>query len=165
MAAKILYSQLTHKTLKYNLEFQRIMVKKYEFLPHTADAQFRAYGRTQDEAFANAALATYTIITDISKVKPKITKSVAIHSRAKDSLLYDFIGELLFLTDTEAFLVCKVDKLTIRVSDAGYTLTAKVLGDTADAYEIKTQIKAVTYNDMFIKEEKGRWIIQVVVDI
>lgn len=141
------------------------MVKKYEFLPHTADAQFKAYGKTLEEAFSNAALATYQIMTDISKVKKKIKKLLVIHSQNKESLLYDYLEELLFFTDTEAFLVSEVKNLEIRKLKDGYMLECQIKGDQADKYELKTQIKAITYNDMFIKETKGQTVIQVVVDI
>mgnify|MGYP006451174011 FL=1 len=39
-------------------------MKNYEFLEHTADEKFRAYGKTLEEAFINAALATAKIMTD-----------------------------------------------------------------------------------------------------
>ncbi len=141
------------------------MTKKYEFLPHTADAEFKAYGKSLEEAFTNAGLATYDIITDIKKVKPRIKRSIVIHSRTKEALLYDYIEELLFLTDTEAFLVSKISNLSIKKQKDGFMLEATISGDIAKKHEINTQIKAVTYNDMFIKEEKGRIVIQVVVDI
>jgi SHS2 domain-containing protein len=40
----------------------------YEYLEHTADAQFIAYGQTLDEAFVNAARATFALIVDPGKV-------------------------------------------------------------------------------------------------
>ncbi len=36
--------------------------KKYEFLYHIADAKFRAYGSTMEEAFENAALAMFNVM-------------------------------------------------------------------------------------------------------
>ncbi|MEM4115299.1 MAG: archease, partial [Saccharolobus sp.] len=39
----------------------------FEFFDHTADIGIRAYGRSLEEAFANAALAVFEIMTDTSK--------------------------------------------------------------------------------------------------
>ena len=38
-------------------------MKTYEFLPHTADVKFLAYGKTLEEAFQNAALATFQVMS------------------------------------------------------------------------------------------------------
>ena len=41
---------------------------KHKFLPHTADVKFRAYGKSLEEAFSNAALALTEVIADPKKV-------------------------------------------------------------------------------------------------
>ncbi len=136
-------------------------MKKYEFLEHTADEKFRAYGKTLEEAFINAALATAKIMTD-DKIKPVIEKKIEIKVNTKEKLLYQFLEELLFFVDTEGFILSKVKDLVIKDN---FTLTATFLGDSAENYEIKAHIKAVTYNDMFIKEEENLVTIQVVHDL
>ena len=44
--------------------------KRFEFLEHTGDAYIAAYGKTLEEAFENAALATFEVMTDVEKVEP-----------------------------------------------------------------------------------------------
>ena len=138
---------------------------KYEFLEHTADVKFLAYGKDLAEAFSNAALATFAIMTDITKIKEKIKKEVKIEATKKEPLLYDFLEQLVFLMDTQGFLLSKIKKLEIEEKKGKYKLKAVVEGDNADNYDVHTAIKAVTYNDMFIKEGKNKVIIQVVHDI
>lgn len=140
-------------------------MQKYTFLPHTADVKFLAYGKTLDEAFSHAALATFATMTDITKVKAKKKKKVSVKAKSKETLLYDFIQELLFFVDTEGFLLAQVESLRITETTKGLSLLAVVLGDSGDQYEIITQIKSSTYNDMFIKEEKTCVTIQMVLDI
>jgi SHS2 domain-containing protein len=158
--------------------------KKFEFLEHTADVKFRAYGKNLEEAFENAALATFEIMTPIKKVKPKQKKTIKVEAKKKRSLLYDFLEELIVLTDTEGFLLSKVKslKITERKGSNGqnnkgndeeskkgkaplFQLKAVVVGDAGGQYDVSTYIKAVTYSDMFIKEEPGKVVIQVVHDI
>lgn len=137
-------------------------VKNYEFLPHTADTKFRAYGKTLEEAFKNSAYAMTDVITDHKKVKPLVEKTIKVESENKESLLYDFLEQFLILQDSEGFLLNKIKELKI----INNKLTAKVLGDThPEKYEITTHIKAVTYQEMLIKKEKDRFMIQVIVDI
>jgi SHS2 domain-containing protein len=136
---------------------------KYQFLEHTADVKFLAYGKDLEEAFTNCALATMRIITE-DNIKPVETKQIKVSAKRKRSLLYDFLEELIFLMDTEGFLVSEIKELTIK-EDEELTLTATIQGDSADNYEVLTHIKSVTYSDMFIKEETGKVTIQVVHDI
>ena len=135
---------------------------KYEFLEHTADAKFRAYGKTLSEAFENAAYAMEEVITDYTKVKPLIKKTISIGSENKEALLYDFLEQFIFLLDSENFILNKIEKIKIKDNK----LTAEIVGDNKiDDYDIKTSIKAVTYQEMFIKQEKNQFVVQVIVDI
>jgi len=127
----------------------------YEFIEHVADAKFRAYGKTLEEKFINAALAMTSLITE--GVKPKIRNDFSVEGTDTESLLYNFLEELLFLFDSEGFALSAVDKIKIE----GNTLSCEVLGDAAEKYETHGDVKAVTYNDMEITDE----YLQVVVDL
>ncbi|MFC1728339.1 archease [Nanoarchaeota archaeon] len=138
---------------------------KFKFLEHTADAKFQAFGKTLEEAFSNAALAMFNVITDTEDVMTSITKKIVVESENKEALLYDFLSELLILLDSVPFLLHAVDSIKIE-KNKKYKLTAVVVGaDNITSYPINTDIKAVTYSEMFIKEEDAGVTIQVVVDI
>ncbi len=139
---------------------------KYKYFSHMADAKFRAYGKNLEESFKNAAYAMTDIITDIKKIKPKIKGKISIKSEDEKSLLYDFLEKFLVLLDTKHFLLSKIIILTINREKKGYSLISSFMGDNKpENYQIKTSIKAVTYQEMFIRREKGRIIVQVIVDI
>jgi len=139
---------------------------KYKFLPHTADAKFQSFGKTLEEAFKNAAYAMTDVITDHKKVKPKIKKTIRIKSENQEALLYDFLERFLILLDTKRFLLRRINKLKIEKKDKSLILTALIHGDNnLKIYPTKTTIKAVTYQEMFIKKSEKGWIVQVVVDI
>jgi SHS2 domain-containing protein len=137
----------------------------YDFLPHTADAKFRAYGKTLEEAFRNSARAMFALITDIEKVKGKKKVAVRVKAKRRDSLLFDFLDRLLFLLDTKGLLLHDVEDVKIREEKGVLVLTGTVVGDHYKRYETHGDVKAVTYSDMAIKEEKGGWACQVVVDL
>lgn len=140
---------------------------RFRYLEHTADAKFEAYGKTVEEAFINAAIATFNIITDTEEIKPKIKKKIKVDARRDTSLLYDFIEELLFLLDTEGFVMHDIEAMEIIKEDDGYSLTAETTGDDYRNYpgKVHGNIKSITYNDMSITEDDGRWTLTVVVDI
>jgi len=153
-------------------------MEKYIFLPHTADVKFQAFGGSIEEAFTNAALATAHVIFDPSKVETKVRKEINVESEDKQALLYDFLEQFIILLDSEGFLLHEVKELSIEegeISQRGaevaktsskLKLKAVVVGDNdIDKYEPETHVKAVTYQEMFIKKEKDRFIIQVVLDL
>jgi len=133
---------------------------KFKFLEHTADIKFQAFGKDVKEVFENSALALKNIIFD-GKVEKK--KKIKIKIRGKDfeSLLYNFLEEFLFLFDSRNFLVSEIQNLKIKK----FQIDAEVLGDDAKNYKIKQHVKAVTYNEMFVKQQKNKWIAQVVLDV
>jgi len=134
----------------------------YEFLEHTSDAKFRAYGKSLEECFANAAEAMTSVMTDPEKVDAKITKAVQITGKDLKQLLVNFLEELLFLLDTESFILHKVSSIKINPKGKEYFLSATLSGDKInEKYELLTGIKAVTYMDIEVAENH----VQVVVDI
>jgi SHS2 domain-containing protein len=140
-------------------------MEKYKFLEHTADAKFQAFGKTIEEAFGNAALAMFSIITDTTKVKEKMRKGIAAEGHDLKSLLYNFLEELLFLLDTEQFLLNHVEGIRTSEKDGRYFVEAIAVGDRCNGYETQGDIKAITYNDMEIREKKGMAMVQVVLDL
>lgn len=139
---------------------------KYKFLKHTADTKFQAFGKTLEEAFGNAAVAMFEVMVKTEKIEKNIAKSIEIKAEDKESLLYKWLEELLFLLDTEFLMLNSVKNIKITKEKEKYALRAEVIGDKfKEKYERHGSVKAVTYNEMFIKEEKGKVVVQVVLDI
>ena len=141
-------------------------MKKYKFLEHTADVKFQAFGNTLEEVFKNAVYALTNTITK-DKVKSKIKENISMHLEGvdKEGLLYDFLEEFLFLFETKDFILSKITKLKIQEKSGAYFITCEMIGDYAKNYNLDTHIKAVTYNNMFVKKEKNKYVVQVVVDV
>lgn len=142
-------------------------METYEYLSHTADVKFRAYGKTLEGAFENAAFALYNVMVDTKKVKVKVTKKIAAEGSDLPALLQQFLEQFVILLDTDNFFLSKIRKLSIKKSGSrNYSLTAVAAGDEAKNYDtIGPQVKACTYNSMFVKQEGKKWVVQVVVDI
>jgi len=131
---------------------------RYKYLDHTADIKFQSFGKTIEEAFSNAAYAMINILYE-KNVKEKITRKINVKGIDRKALLYSFLEEILFLLNTENFLLSKVKKISIKDNE----LTAELTGDNLNDYKLGLDIKAVTYNDMIIQENPA--MTQVVLDI
>lgn len=136
---------------------------KYRFIEHTADVKFQAFGNTKEEAFSNAALALFSVMTEAESIEKNYEMKIRVESNKLTSLLYDFLEELLFYMDTEGLLLAHADSINI-TGNAGFVLEAIMKGDKVNKYDLNGDVKAITYNQMEIKEDNG-WMLQAVVDI
>ncbi len=134
---------------------------KFRFLKHTADVKFRAFGKNTEKVFENSALAMKESICGKINVKEAKERIIRVKGTDFESLLYKFLEEIIYLLDTGGFLISKVREIKIK----DFKLTAKISGDWAIRYKFTNSVKAVTYNEMFIKHEKDKWISQVVLDV
>jgi SHS2 domain-containing protein len=138
---------------------------KYRFLPHTADGMFQAFGATLEEAFANAALATASLVWDWRAVSPLVRHPVRVGGIDREQLLVKFLTEVVYLFETRRFLLGRVEGTAIRAVPGGFELEAVFAGDTlGEAHELHGDVKAVTYHELKI-EECGGVTVQVVVDM
>jgi len=133
----------------------------YKFLKHTADVKFRAYGSTLDKCFENSVLAMFNLMYK-GKVKSEKKLNLTVKGKDIENLLYNFLESLLILLDSKNFLV---SKLNVRINLEKMSLKAVIHGDKSFNYQLDLGIKAVTYNEMFVKKSNGRWVCQVVLDV
>jgi SHS2 domain-containing protein len=133
----------------------------YKFLKHTADVKFRAYGSTLDKCFENSALAMFNLMYK-DKVKSEKKLNLTVKGKDIENLLYNFLEILLIMLDSKNFLV---SKLNVKINLKKMSLKAVVYGDKSFNYQLDLGIKAVTYNEMFVKKSENKWTCQVVLDV
>lgn len=137
-------------------------MKNYEYFDVTADIGFRAYGESLNEAFENAGLAIFNIISDTSNIEPSKEISFKIRSEDEISLLYDYLEELLFYHEVEFMLF---SEFHVEI-DNNLQLKATIKGESIDwdKHERKTEIKAITYHKMDVKKTDV-FELQAIVDL
>ncbi|MDD8020970.1 MAG: archease [Acidobacteriota bacterium] len=147
-----------------------VPILKYEFLPHMADAKFRAYGHSLEEVLANAAEAMVSLMWEADKIRPLRRESIRVEASNLEQLTVKFLTEFLYLFEVKSFLLTNVESIKIEEvkRDTGelFRLEAEVVGDdTPPGYEVYGLVKAVTYNEMKIEKIEEGWRLEVVVDM
>ncbi|WP_406535202.1 archease [Methanobrevibacter sp.] len=124
-------------------------MKKFEYFEVTADIGFKAYGESLNEAFENAGLAIFNIISNTDDINPTREMSFEITSEDNVSLLYDYLEELLFYHEVEFMLF---SEFHVEI-DENLHLKATIKGESIDwdKHERKTEIKAITFHKMEVK--------------
>ena len=138
---------------------------EYEFFDVTADVGFKSYGTTLEEAYENASKAMFNVISNTDNVEAEISKNIEITSEDEVSLLYDYLDELLFLSETELLLFSSFN-ITIEKEQNKMKLNAHVKGEYMDwdKHQRGSEVKAVTYHLMTVKKEE-KYITQVILDL
>ena len=130
-------------------------------LSHTADTGIIAYGENLPEAFGNAAYGLFSIITDLRKVRQSETRTIEVSGADWDSLLFDWLNQLIYVFDVEHLLFksCEVTELTET------NLTAICRGERYDPsrHQLKIGVKSATYHMLKVDREENR--AQVIFDI
>lgn len=138
-------------------------MKKFEFFEHTADVGIKAYGRTLEEAFENAALAVFEIMTDTSKVRPIESREVEVEGIDLENLLYRWLESLLVFYDSELLVF---SKFKVNIDLQNLKLSGIAWGERfREDFERRTLVKAITYSLMSINKTQEGYVITFVVDI
>ena len=129
----------------------------------TADLGIKAWGKDLEGAFTSAAHGLAFLMSDQLSNKQTITRRIRIKAGSLQSLLIQFLNEIIYLEETENFLPGAVADLTI----GGCYLDATLSGDSFDPeiHSINAHIKAATYHRLEIEEKEDEVTIKVIFDV
>lgn len=138
-------------------------MKGYEIIDHTADIGIKVYGKDLKELFQCAAEALFEIICDISEVADSIEKGVTLDGDDLEQLMVVWLGELLYLHDTERILFKRFEIKELENN----SLSATVYGEEfrEGHHTIRTVVKAVTYHQIQVEQKDGGWVSRVIFDL
>lgn len=143
-----------------------MMAMGYRFLDHMTDAIIEAYGTTLEEAFENAALGLIDTMIDLKTVRPE--KKIKITAKGHDlySLLFDWLDKVLLLLVAD-WMAMSQFSTKIRQHNNGYSIEGTARGEPLDLdrHRYKVEIKAVTYHEMEIKQEKEMVTVRFLIDL
>jgi SHS2 domain-containing protein len=148
---------------------------RFEVVEHTADIGVRAYGRTLADAYAQTARGMYSLMTDLGTVRPAEERKLEVAAPDRESLLTEWLLELLYLTESEGLLF---SRFTVEIDEAAgpashdgpappLMLRATVSGEPLDAtrHEFGLEIKAVTWHRLEVSESTRGYQTQVIFDV
>ena len=140
---------------------------KFEFLDHTADVLIAAHGQTLEQAFENAALAMFEVMTNTTKIDTVQEETVEVEAEDEYALLYSWLEALLVKFEIKGMLFSKFKIDRIQDTPDGYKLQANVWGEkfNAEKHPQKVAVKAVTYHRMEIIKEHNQITLEFILDI
>jgi SHS2 domain-containing protein len=139
------------------------MKRGFEIIDHTADVGIIAYGADVKELFSNAALALFSLITEPESIEEKLQRGLEISSEDRDSLLVEWLNELIYLFDAEHILFSKFEIEELSRNQ----LKATCYGEKIDPskHRIRTGIKAATYHMLEVDRDNNGYKAQIIFDV
>jgi SHS2 domain-containing protein len=132
--------------------------KRFEEVEHTADVALRVYGRDWGELLINAAHGMFSLIAHREDIPPSTEQEISLQAIDGETLLVDWLSELLYLHEMEDAVYTSFDILDISPT----TLRAIVRG--TERWSPRTAIKAVTFNDLHIQKTPQGYTTTIVFD-
>ena len=139
----------------------------YEVLEATAlaDCALTIEGTSLADLFETAAGAVADLMVDPATIEERVERHITIEAPSPDVLLFDWLGELIFLKDSEQLVLTRT-KVAV---DAGSPcrLEAQCIGGIIDrdTTALRADPKAVTFHQFALEPRDTGWHARVVIDI
>ena len=134
----------------------------YETFEHEADIGIRGFGKTIAEAFENAAIALYSVMVNVHRVRPEEQRIVTVSAPDRELLLVEWLNALLSQSDIERMVFSKFE-----VKINGTSLIGTAWGEMLDRerHQANVEIKGATYHMLSVQERDNGYVAQCVVDV
>jgi len=138
---------------------------RIEELSHTAEIGLRVQADTLAKLFRCAALGMGALTGPAPKVGTTAAYSVAVAAPDLETLLVDWLNELVYLSEVHTFHLesVRIERLD-RAETGSAALTATVAGRPVSEPPA-VQIKAATYHQLTITRLEKSWQAEVYFDI
>ena len=137
----------------------------HEQIEHTADVGLRVQAASLDALFAEAGEGFMELIVpNLADVRPNRSLNVDLASDRLEDLFCDWLGELLYIFETERLVLCR---FAVQVNGDLSSLHGRVEGAPLDTnlHQLGYEIKAVTYHQLRLERTDTGWLAEVTVDI
>ena len=138
-------------------------MQNFELLEHPADIGFRAFGASLPELFQNCAFAMLSVAYELDAIQESTEFPIEAGGGDYESLLVNFLNELLFLTDGRQLAIRRIG---IRELTPERVLAA-AFGEPRDParHPARVLVKAVTYHQLRVSETPAGCLAEVYLDI
>ena len=129
----------------------------YNWVEHTAELELAIQAPSKEQVFVEALHAFAELVGQDTGGSPA-EHSVSASAADAPALLAEWLGELIFLAETQDF----VPDETVALELDERKLTARIIGRVDRPSQL---VKSVTYHDLELRREGEGWMARVVLDV
>jgi SHS2 domain-containing protein len=133
----------------------------FEELSHTADVRIRVRAPTLNLLFSDAFSALMQTLFGRDR-DGGITRELQVESTDSETLLMDFLSEVLFICEVDGLVFNKAD-----VTISGNSLTAVLEGEAFDRtrHAEGTEVKGISYSGLSITQDTNGYMLDILFDV
>ena len=133
----------------------------FEEISHTADIKIRVRAPTLETLFSETLNAMMQIIYGADR-RRWYSKNIRIESSDNESLLADFLSEVLFISEVESLVFSDAD---IRID--GLHLSAELTGEQFDPVRHSggSEVKGISYSGLEITNDTNGYMLDIIFDV
>jgi len=136
----------------------------FRYIDHTADRGVAASAPSLPKLFEAVAYAAFSLMADRPSAHPTIERHWELEADDLESLLVEWLRELLFAFEVEG--VFWVEFQVEQIDETRPSLRATTLGVPVSGVKLHGAIvKAATYHGLEVRRSNGMWHAQVIFDV
>ncbi|MDD1700425.1 MAG: archease [Methanoregula sp.] len=133
----------------------------FEEISHTADVKIHARAPTLEELFAETLKALMQVMYGTTS-QGEIKREIRIESGDIESLLIDFLSEVLFISEVESLVFSEA---SLRIN--GLSLIAELKGEPFDParHSGGSEVKGISYSGLAITHDANGYMLDIIFDV
>jgi SHS2 domain-containing protein len=133
----------------------------FEEISHTADIKIRVRAPTLEALFSDTFNALMQVMYGTDR-KGGIIKEIQVESSDNESLLLDFLSEVLFVSEVKSIVF-----FNARISIHGSRLTAELSGEPFDPerHSGGSEVKGISYSGLSITNDANGYMLDIIFDV
>jgi tRNA nucleotidyltransferase (CCA-adding enzyme) len=134
----------------------------WEHFAHQADIGIKATAESLPRAFEEAALALMAVVAEPKKIDAVESVKIECSAENNELLLVNWLNSVIYEMAVRKMLFSRFE-----VEIENLKLSAVVWGEKINQTKHSPAVepKAVTYNQLSVKNEDGKWTVQCVIDV
>ena len=133
----------------------------FEEISHTADVKIRVHAPTLEALFSETFKALMQVMYGTNRARG-ILREIRIESSDVESLLADFLSDVLFVSEVESLVFSDAC-----ISIDGLRLTAELTGEPFDPLRHSggSEVKGISYSGLAITHEANGYMLDIIFDV
>ncbi len=132
-------------------------------IEHTADLGIEVEADSPVELFSCAGLALFSLMVRPEGVKARDVREETVVAEGWEALFHEWLSHLLHRFLLDGFIAVAITVLELDESHIRARLTGEKLD--YERHDFETEIKAVTYHQLSVRNDNGHWIARVIFDV
>ena len=133
----------------------------FEEISHTADIKIRVRAPTLESLFSETLNALMQVLYGTDR-RGGILKEIKVESPDNESLLLDFLSEVLFVSEVESLVF-----FDACISIHGSHLSAELSGEPFDPnrHSGGSEVKGISYSGLSITNDANGYMLDIIFDV